>query len=73
MKKIYLITILFIAINIIPAHGFDNEWEGSCYIEYNGKIYVNNEKCKIDQSVITKKTKNLYKLKLKIKRILVSE
>ena len=40
MKKIYLITILFIALNILPAHGFDNEWEGSCYIEYNDKIYT---------------------------------
>ena len=68
MKKILIIkTILFIALNILPAHGFDNEWEGNCYIEYNDKIYVNNEKCKIDQMVMYEKDKKSLQIKIKNK------
>ena len=69
MKKIvFSIFISFFFSNAAFADAlFDNEWEGSCYIEYNDKIYVNNEKCKIDQMVIYEEDKKSLQIKIKNK------
>ena len=49
MKKLLKLIFLFIIYFITPANA-DTEWEGSCYIEYDGKVVVNNEICSIRQN-----------------------
>ena len=49
MKKLLGLIFLFIIYFISPVNA-DTEWEGSCYIEYDGKVVVNNELCSIRQN-----------------------
>jgi len=47
MKKLLGLIFLFIIYFISPANA---EWEGSCYIEYDGQVVVDNEICFIRQN-----------------------
>ena len=47
MKKLLGLIFLFIVYFISPANA---EWEGSCYIEYDGQVVVDNEICSIRQN-----------------------
>ncbi|MDB9768913.1 hypothetical protein OAB38_00190 [bacterium] len=47
MKKLLGLVFLFIVYFISPANA---EWEGSCYIEYDGQVVVDNEICSIRQN-----------------------
>ena len=49
MKKFLGLIFLFFVCFIYPANA-DTEWEGSCYIEYENKVIVNNEICSIRQN-----------------------
>jgi hypothetical protein len=50
MKKLLGLIFLFIVYFISPANA---EWEGSCYIEYDGQVVVDNEICSIRQNGFT--------------------
>jgi len=43
MKTILGLVFISIIYFISPANA-DYEWEGSCYIKYDGQVVVNNEK-----------------------------
>ena len=49
MKK--LLGIIFLSLFYFLPASADMEWEGSCYIEYDGKVVVNNDLCSIRQNV----------------------
>ena len=48
MKKLLGIILLSL-FHFLPASA-DMEWEGSCYIEYDGQVVVDNEICSIRQN-----------------------
>ena len=50
MKK-YFFQILFLFTSFICSANADMEWDGKCYIKYDGKIIVNNETCSMRQEV----------------------
>ena len=49
MKKLLGLIFLLIIYFISPANA-DTEWQGSCYIEYDGQVVVDNEICSIRQN-----------------------
>ena len=49
MKKI-LLTLFFSLIWVSYAPANETEWEGKCYIQFEGELLVDNEICKISSS-----------------------
>ena len=49
MRKTLSIIFIFAIWFINPANA-DSEWQGSCYIEYDGQVVVDNEICSIRQN-----------------------
>ena len=49
MKKALGILFLFVLWFLNPVNA-DSKWEGSCYIEYDGQVVVDNEICSIRQN-----------------------
>ena len=49
MRKTLSIIFIFALWFINPANA-DSEWQGSCYIEYDGQVVVDNEICSIRQN-----------------------
>ena len=49
MKKIILTLFLsLIWVSYAPAN--ETKWEGKCYIQFEGKVLVDNEICKMSSS-----------------------
>ena len=49
MRKTLSVIFIFALWFINPANA-DSEWQGSCYIEYDGQVVVDNEICSIRQN-----------------------